>query len=151
IHASDFEVVDLTPAVTGLNITTGPTGGGTAITITGRNFSGAAGNLHITFGTVEATNFTIVSDTQIDVVTPPHAAGTVDVRVTSGSMKTDANSGQTVLWGYGASVLTGADWFTFAGTGGSPPAKTMYAVGMDSGGSTVRVFKNDGSERYRFD
>ena len=150
LHAADFEVVDLKPAVTGLNVTNGPTGGGTAITINGRNFSGAAGNLHVTFGGVAAPNVTIVSDTQINVVTPAHAAGTVDVQVTAGSMTTDVNSGQTVLWGYGASTLTGADWFTFSGTGGTPPAKTVYAVGMDFGGSQVRVFNGDGSERFHF-
>src|SRR5262249_49454995 len=38
LHFSDFEVVDLTPAVTGLSASSGAAG--TTVTVTGRNFSG---------------------------------------------------------------------------------------------------------------
>ena len=80
IPATQFEVVDLTPVVTSLSVTSGPTVGGTSVTISGQNFSGAAGQLHVLFGNVEASSVTILSDTQVRVVDPAHAAGTVDVR-----------------------------------------------------------------------
>ncbi|OWK46680.1 IPT/TIG domain-containing protein [Fimbriiglobus ruber] len=122
IHASDFEVVDLTPIVTGLNVAAGSPSGGTTLTITGQNFSGASGNLHVLFGGTEATSFTIVSDTQITVTTPAHAAGLVDVQVQSGSDQTDSD-GNSVFFGYGTSATSTADQFTFTNTvpPSSPP------------------------------
>src|SRR5262249_14433761 len=48
LHFSDFEVVDLTPVVSGLSASGGPAG--TAVTVVGQNFSGAAGHLQVFFG-----------------------------------------------------------------------------------------------------
>src|SRR5260370_13725884 len=79
LHAADFEVVDLTPAVASLFVVRGTTAGGTSVTITGYNFSGSAGDLHVMFGNIAATAFTIISDPQIHVVAPPHAARTADL------------------------------------------------------------------------
>src|SRR5262249_44356307 len=45
---SEFEVVNLTPSVTGLSASSGAAG--STITITGSNFSGAAGHLQVLFG-----------------------------------------------------------------------------------------------------
>ncbi|MFL5341595.1 MAG: FG-GAP-like repeat-containing protein [Gemmataceae bacterium] len=150
LHAADFEVVDLTPIVTGLSVTSGPTAGGTPVSIMGQNFSGAAGNLHINFGTTAVTTFTIVSDTQINVLAPAHAAGTIDVQVTSGSTQTDAQTGQPVQFGYGKSAISAADQFTFSGSGGKP-VKSLYATGADAGGGPqVRFFNADGSQRLSF-
>jgi hypothetical protein len=68
------------PTVTSVTPTSGPDTGGTAVTITGANFvSGAT----VTFGGTAATGVTFVSATQIDVTTPAHAAGAVDVTVTN--------------------------------------------------------------------
>ena len=54
LHFSDFEVVDLTPVVTGLSAHTGPAG--TTVTVIGQNFSGAAGRLQVFFGSTPATS-----------------------------------------------------------------------------------------------
>ncbi|TDC38779.1 LPXTG cell wall anchor domain-containing protein [Micromonospora sp. 15K316] len=63
---SDAVITDLTP-------TTGPTSGGTTVTITGTGFTGATG---VTFDGVPGTNFTVnPAGTTITVVTPPNAAG----------------------------------------------------------------------------
>jgi len=118
IRATDFDVVDLTPSITSLSVSSGPLSGGTSVTINGRNFSGAAGGMHVLFGMTEAASFTIVSDSQIVAVAPTHAAGTVDVRVQSGQNETDGD-GASVFFGYGTSANTAADDFTFSSS--SPP------------------------------
>jgi hypothetical protein len=125
LRASDFEVVNLTPAVTGLSSSSGAAG--SSVTLTGYNFSGAAGNLHVLFGTTPATNFTINSDTQITATVPP-GSGTVDVTVQSGS-NTVNSDGQTVFFGYGTSATSAADRFTIT-SNPAPPAPTgLMATG----------------------
>jgi hypothetical protein len=120
LRASNFEVVDLTPVVTGLSVTTGHPGGGTAVTISGHNFSGAGGDLHVLFGGVEATAFTVLSDSQILAYAPAHSVGTVDVQVRAGSTQTDSE-GNSVFFGYGTSAVTAADQFTYSDTAPVPP------------------------------
>ncbi|MEU8086854.1 IPT/TIG domain-containing protein [Micromonospora sp. NPDC049101] len=65
--------------VTGLTPTTGPTAGGTTVTITGTGLTGATG---VTFDGVPGTGFTVnPAGTTITVVTPPGLPGPVDVTV----------------------------------------------------------------------
>lgn len=69
---SDTEVDDLSP-------TSGPTTGGTTVTITGTGFTGATG---VTFGGVAGTGFAVNdAGTTITVVTPPNPAGQVPVEL----------------------------------------------------------------------
>ena len=69
-----------TPTVTSVSPNNGPTGGGTAVTITGTNFvSGAT----VTFGSNAATNVVVVSTTSITATTPAGSAGPVTVTVTN--------------------------------------------------------------------
>ena len=132
IAASNFEVVDLTPAVVGLNVTAGPTGGGTSVVITGYNFSGAAGQMHVFFDNVEASSVTVLSDTRIVAVSPAHAAGVVDVRVQSGTLRSNTD-GDPEFFGYGTSSITAADQFNFGGTSNFPPIANpdSYLIGHD--------------------
>ena len=75
-----------TPTVSSIVPVSGPTTGGTGVTITGTNFvSGATATL----GGVAATSVTVVGATTITATTGAHAAGTVDVVVTN----PDAQSG----------------------------------------------------------
>jgi hypothetical protein len=153
IRASDFEVVDLAPVVTGLSAATGPSAGGSVITVTGKNFSGASGNLHVFFGSTPAA-FTIQSDTSLRVTAPAHEAGTASVRVQSGSTQTDSD-GVARFFGYGTSADTNADDFTFTTTSPPPPVGTQshhglvgsaqFAVG---GAGTASLFNPDGTKRY---
>jgi outer membrane protein assembly factor BamB len=76
-----YGTVTAAPIVTTLSPTSGPAAGGTPVTITGSNFTGATS---VTFGGHTAT-FQIVSDTEITATSPPHAAGTVSVVVHSPS------------------------------------------------------------------
>ena len=67
------------PVITSITPTSGTTAGGTVVTITGSGFSGTSVN----FGSTPAASITVESDTKILAVTPPHAAGTVGVTVTT--------------------------------------------------------------------
>jgi hypothetical protein len=67
------------PAVTGVSPPSGSTGGGTLVTITGTDLSGATG---VDFGGVAATGLTNNTATSIQVMSPA-GSGTVDVHVTT--------------------------------------------------------------------
>ncbi len=77
------------PTVTNVSAASGPTTGGTVVTITGTGFGGVESFLPtITFGGVAATNVTYepsgnTSFTKIRCTTPAHAAGAVNVVVTT--------------------------------------------------------------------
>ncbi|HTQ37571.1 MAG TPA: IPT/TIG domain-containing protein, partial [Pirellulales bacterium] len=115
LNAGDFQVVNLAPVVTGLNANR--SAAGSTLTVTGQNFSGAAGHLSVTFGATAATSVTVVSDTQLSVVVP-RVSGTVDVRVQSGVDETDNISDNpnanvnAPIFGYGTSAKTSADLYT---------------------------------------
>lgn len=68
------------PTVTSLDDVTGPVGGGELIKVTGSGFSTATA---VTVGGTAATDFTIVNDNLLWIITPAHAAATVAVVVTN--------------------------------------------------------------------
>jgi hypothetical protein len=68
------------PSITSVAPATGTTAGGTTVTITGTNFTGATA---VTFAGTAASSFTVNSATQITAVTPARSAGTADVVVTT--------------------------------------------------------------------
>ncbi len=72
--------VDVPPAVTSINPTSGFGLGDTLVTITGRNFFPTSS---VTFGGVAATELTYINDTSMTVRTPEHAVGVADVVVTN--------------------------------------------------------------------
>ena len=84
-----FMYVDA-PTLASVNPTTGPTGGGTPVTLTGTLFRAG---MQVRFGGVLATAVTVVSATQATALTPAHGAGDVDVSVTTpGGTATMANA-----------------------------------------------------------
>lgn len=143
--ASDFEVVNLLPAVTGLSATNGPPG--SALTLDGQNFSGAAGLLSVFFGGAAAGSVNVLSDSQI-AVTVPSGSGTVDVTVQSGTHEVDNISSSpnanvnAPIFGYGISALTPADKFTF--TVAPQTAPTIQQVMMNVGNIIVTGTNNSG-------
>lgn len=68
------------PNITGVTPATGSTAGGTTVTLTGTEFGGTTA---VTFGGTAVTSFTVLSDTSVRVVTPAHAAGAVNVVLTT--------------------------------------------------------------------
>lgn len=117
LTAGDFQVVSLTPIVTGLSTSNAAVG--STILVNGQNFSGAAGHLSVLFGSTPSTSVTVLSDTQLSVVIPS-GTGTVNVTVQSGVDETDTisdnpNANVTApVWGYGVSATSSADLFTYS-------------------------------------
>jgi hypothetical protein len=69
------------PAITAVNPTTGTHLGGTAVTITGKYFTGTTS---VKFGATSAAAFSVNSDTSITAVAPAGSTGsTVDIQVTT--------------------------------------------------------------------
>src|SRR5262249_59433754 len=91
------------PTVTNVNPNTGPTSGGTSVTITGTNFSGATA---VSFGSNAAASFTVNSATQI-TATSPAGMGTVDVKVTNENGTSATSSGDRFTYGPVGTTTTG--------------------------------------------
>jgi hypothetical protein len=126
LHFSDFEVVDLTPAVTGLSVQSGSAG--TTITVIGQNFSGAAARLQGLFGSMPATNVTVVDDGHVTATIPP-GTGTVDVRIQSGlTTSPDPSNYRDPIFGYGISAVSSNDRFTYNGGTDQPPTVAQPAA-----------------------
>ncbi|HEY0556037.1 MAG TPA: zinc-dependent metalloprotease family protein [Thermoanaerobaculia bacterium] len=68
------------PTLASVSPTSGPIGGGTAVTLTGTAFVNGA---TVLFGATAATSVTFNSATSVTAVAPPHAAGTVAVTITN--------------------------------------------------------------------
>jgi hypothetical protein len=109
------------PTLSGLNLDTGSTAGGTSVTISGTQFVNV---YDVEFGGVSASRFTINSPTSITAIAPPEAPGTVDV---------------TVLTLGGTSTTSSADQFTYYPA--SNPAVTGISPnqGYTVGGATVTI------------
>ena len=78
--AGSFQYIVPAPTISSVTPNSGSSSGGTIVTLTGTNFTGATG---VTFGGTPGTSFTVVNNTTINAVTPAHAAGAVDVVVTT--------------------------------------------------------------------
>jgi phosphodiesterase/alkaline phosphatase D-like protein len=116
-EADEFSYVPL-PAVTGVSPGEGPEGGGTAVTITGTDLSGAT---VVKFGSADATGVEVTSETTITALAPA-GSGTVHVTVSTPG---------------GTSATSGADEFRYV----PPPTVTGVSpnAGPTAGGSTVTI------------
>ncbi len=109
------------PTITSVAPTSGSAAGGQTVTIKGTGFTGATA---VTFGTTAATSYTVVSAIKITAKTPAHAAGLVDVSVT-----TDG----------GTSAVVVADRYTFTAAGGPTITSIAPVSGSPAGGQTVTI------------
>ena len=121
------------PAVTAVTPNHGPEGGGTTVTITGTNLTGATG---VSFGGTPAASFSVDSATQITADTPASADGTVNVTVTNP---------------YGTSAIGASDQYTYdepapsitslsPTTGPAAGATVVTITGTDLLGTTAAAF-----------
>jgi IPT/TIG domain-containing protein/fibronectin type III domain protein/thrombospondin type 3 repeat protein len=105
------------PTLTSISPTSGPTGGGTVITLSGTNFASGA---TVTVGGAAATSVQVISATQVRATTPAGSAGARTVQITVGGQ---------------AASLSGA--FTYTAPA---PAPTLTSISPTSGptaGGTV--------------
>jgi hypothetical protein len=78
------------PTLTKLSKTSGPAAGGTSITVTGKNLTGAT---QVDFGTTAGTKVKVnAKGTSLSVVAPAHAKGTVNVTVVTPNGTTPVTS-----------------------------------------------------------
>lgn len=82
------------PTITSLGATSGPTAGGTRVTITGTDFEGASA---VSLGGEPASSFTVDSESQITAVVPAAAAGPVQLSVTTAAGKATASQSFTYV------------------------------------------------------
>jgi hypothetical protein len=119
VVSADQFVYAAPPAVSLVSPSQGSTAGGTIVTIAGSGFSGATA---VSFGGTSASSYTVNSAVQITATSPAHAAGTVDVIITTS---------------YGSSPAVAGDHFTYV----DPPSVTGLnpATGVTSGGTSVAI------------
>jgi peptidoglycan/xylan/chitin deacetylase (PgdA/CDA1 family) len=87
------------PVLDSLRPASGPTSGGTVVGIMGQGFGTVTA---VRFGSLLGTGLHVTSDETLYVIAPPHAAGTVDIRLVSPN---------------GTSPLVAADRFTYVAPG----------------------------------
>ncbi|WP_339850761.1 IPT/TIG domain-containing protein [Paenibacillus sp. FSL W7-1088] len=117
--AADQYTYHAEPTITSVSPTSGPTTGGTAVTLTGTNLTDAT---EVMFGATEATSYTVNSATQITAIAPAGSAGTVDVTVTTPG---------------GTSTTSAANQYTYHA---APTITSMSPVsGPTTGGTTVTL------------
>ena len=113
------------PTISGIAPSSGTAAGGTAVTVSGANFTGLTA---LTIGGVSATSITVINSTTITATTPAHAAGTASVLATTPAGTNAANTLYTYFSVPNAPTVGTATpgnsqaSVTFApnGTGGSP-------------------------------
>ncbi len=103
------------PMVTSVSPKSGPTGGGTTVTITGANFDGTT---DVVFGDYPATSFTVNSATSITAVSPAEPSGPVDVTVTTDKLAVMVSGAAQE----GTSGTSSLDQYFF----GTPPPPTTF-------------------------
>lgn len=109
------------PAVTGVSPVSGPTAGGTSVTISGSGFSGAS----VTFGGVPATNVNInIAGTSITCTTPANGEGTKPVVVSNDSGPSDVTDKSQFT--YGPPVVS-----ELSPSGGAPAGGNLVTIKGD--------------------
>jgi hypothetical protein len=103
--------VPTVPVITGVGPVGGTTLGGYTVYLTGTGFTAASG---VSFGGTAGSAVVVYSDNSVAVTTPAHAAGVVDLQVTTPG---------------GTSSVTAADQFTYA----VPSVPVISGVGPTSG------------------
>jgi IPT/TIG domain/Viral BACON domain len=142
IAAIAFSVATSSPSVTvtGVSPSSGPTAGGTAVTITGTNFlSGAT----VSFGGNAATSVVVVSSTSITCVTPAGSAGYVTVSVTD----SDGTGSESNAYLYTEPILDVSPSTLGFGAvlGGANPASQNVSVSNGDGGTLAWSVSSDES------
>ncbi|HSU73843.1 MAG TPA: IPT/TIG domain-containing protein [Terrabacter sp.] len=131
------------PAAPALSAVAGPTRGGTAVDLSG---TGVGTTTKVLFGTTAVTSITKVSTTRVRVLTPAHAAGIVNVRVTTPSGTSPLSSRSTFAFdavpavsslSVRSATTTGGSVLTVTGSNLSRTSAVLF--GTTGGTGLVRV------------
>jgi hypothetical protein len=106
------------PIVTSIAPTSGPTGGGTIVTITGTGLTGA---IAVGFGASDATNIAVASDTQVIAVAPP-GSSVANVTVVTPAGRSAINAAAQFSYAAPTQTSSGTPYFI-------DPALTSTIVG----------------------
>jgi len=137
-NQSNSAFLDLDPAfvpaprVTGLSASSGPSSGGTTLTITGTGFTATTS---VDFGTMPAAHYTVSSDTSITAVSPVASAATVYVIVSSAGGPNATNTADQFTF-VAAPVVTGLS----PSSGPLSPSTTVTITGLNLTGATQVSF-----------
>ncbi|MBN8422717.1 MAG: IPT/TIG domain-containing protein [Verrucomicrobia bacterium] len=138
-----YTYVQPAPTVTsttanGVSPARGSTLGGTLLTVTGTNFTGAGS---VTIGGVPATNVTVLSSTSLTCITPAGSVGTVSVAVTT----VGGTSADNTLFTYELAVPAVTDISPASGT--SAGGTTVTLTGRSFTGATSVTFGGTAATR----
>ena len=119
INVNDTYTYLPAPTVTGISPASGPTAGGTVVTITGTRFTGATA---VHFGTVVSPTFTVDSATQITANAPASSGLTADITVTTPDGTSATSASDRFTWmpgtlGLSAGSVDAGTTLTITGTG----------------------------------
>lgn len=152
----------LAPTLTSLSPSSGSTSGGTVVTISGTNLTGATG---VSFGGTAAASFSVLNATTVSAVSPARAAGQVDVAVTTPGGTTAAGAGSKFTYivptptGISGAVssasgpVRGAQVRVYSVTGASPLAVAVsaadgsWSIAIPAGTYEVQVVPPSGRHR----
>ncbi len=112
---------DATPTIAALSPSAGGTDHPTNVSITGTGFVDVQG---VSFGSVAASSYDVVSSTEISATVDGQAAGAVDV---------------TVQTAAGSTATSSASTFTFVGTPSVDYPYLMPNSGLDTGGTVAQI------------
>jgi large repetitive protein len=145
VTAGSFTWNAAAPTITSISPGSGPTSGGTVVTITGTNFTGAT---TVLFGATSATSITVVSSTTITATSPPGVAGpAVDVTTSNGTGSTAFGGGfvyyttpvptgmtpvQGPTTGFTTVNISGSGFTSVTGVDFGGTAASSYTINSDS-------------------
>jgi len=120
VNASKFTFAS--PQVTSVAAAKGPTGGGSTVTVEGTGFTGVSGSTGVTFGSVPATSYRVLSSTLLTAVVPPgpSGGGSVAVHVTDSVVGTSPSApGSAYDYALPGYLMTASDGgvFTYGAAG----------------------------------
>jgi hypothetical protein len=140
--AADILRITQADAISNITITVSPSSGsasgGTGVTLTGVGLTGTTG---VTFGGVAATSVKVVNSTTVTAVTPAHAAGAVNVVITTTSGSgTNTNAYTYLTTAVGQSAYGGTIARLNDGLNNLIAATADNSAGIEWGGNGTPTF-----------
>src|SRR5207302_1192111 len=130
--------------VTSLGTASGPTGGGTSVTLTGSNFSNV---FAVSFGDEPADSYTVNSATSITAIAPAQASSAVTVSVETAAGVSSAASGNVYTYNATAPSVTGLSPSSGPTGGGT----TVILTGANLNGASAVKFNGENATSFTAD